>query len=163
MAHQNFNVSKIEKYTTKEGLNDVWRKLINSAISATDTSYSPYSKFKVGAALILENNDIILGSNQENASYPLCMCAERVALYSANVQANNMRIIAIAVTAKAELENRTQVLSPCGACRQVLFEKEILQKSNLPILCGFPNGPFTIFPSIKALLPDGFGPDFLLT
>jgi cytidine deaminase len=93
-------------------------KLINSAIQARDLSYSPYSNFKVGAALLCKDGSIFKGSNIENASYPLCMCAERNALYNAMMNGYKKEdFVALAVVADTD-----EVCSPCGACRQVIHE-----------------------------------------
>jgi cytidine deaminase len=93
-------------------------KLINSAIQARDLSYSPYSNFKVGAALLCKDGTIFKGSNIENASYPLCMCAERNALYNAMMNGYKKEdFVALAVVADPD-----EVCSPCGACRQVIHE-----------------------------------------
>lgn len=101
-------------------------KLVELAIEARENSYSPYSKFKVGAALVTKNGQIFMGANIENASYPLCMCAERNALYNAyNHGFKKEDIIAIAVVGATE-----KPITPCGACRQVMSE---LLDSKTPI------------------------------
>lgn len=93
-------------------------KLIKTAIQARELSYSPYSNFKVGAALLCKDGTIFKGSNIENASYPLCMCAERNALYTAMMNGYKKDdFVALAVVADTE-----DVCSPCGACRQVIHE-----------------------------------------
>jgi len=139
-----------------------WLPLVERANDAMRTSYAPYSKFQVGAALLLDNDQIVLGSNQENAAYPLCMCAERVALYTANVIAHNIEVKAIAITAKSDKAKSDKPVSPCGACRQVLYEREVVQKSEIALLCGYQDGPFVLFNSISEVLPLAFGPDALL-
>ena len=94
------------------------QKLINAAIEARELSYSPYSNFKVGSALLCKDGTIFKGSNVENASYPLCMCGERNALYNAMMHGYKKEdFVALAVVADTE-----DVCSPCGACRQVIFE-----------------------------------------
>ncbi len=93
-------------------------KLFEAAREASELSYSPYSKFKVGAALLLSNGEIIKGSNIENASYGLSICAERSTLFSAyNKGYNKEDIKKVAIFA-----NTSDFISPCGACRQVLSE-----------------------------------------
>lgn len=92
--------------------------LIVKAKEATSNCYVPYSKFKVGAALLTKDGTVFQGANIENASYPLCMCAERNALYSAmNHGYKKEDFVMIAVTGKTE-----GPISPCGACRQVMSE-----------------------------------------
>ena len=94
------------------------QKLINAAIEARELSYSPYSNFKVGSALLCKDGTIFKGSNVENASYPLCMCGDRNALYNAMMHGYKKEdFVALAVVADTE-----DVCSPCGACRQVIFE-----------------------------------------
>ena len=93
-------------------------ELINAAIAARGRSYSPYSRFAVGAALVCEDGTVFIGANVENASYPLCMCAERNAIYNALMNGHNSdEFAALAIVAETE-----GPCSPCGACRQVLSE-----------------------------------------
>ncbi|PKL43385.1 MAG: cytidine deaminase [Candidatus Riflebacteria bacterium HGW-Riflebacteria-1] len=92
------------------------KELINQAIAASKMAYAPYSKFHVGAALLLENGEIIQGCNVENASYGLCNCAERTALFTA-IAAGHKKFIKLAVYV-----DRAAFTPPCGACRQVIHE-----------------------------------------
>lgn len=92
--------------------------LINKAIEARKLSYSPYSNFAVGAAVLCKDGKIFQGSNVENASYPLCMCAERIAIYSAMMNGYKKDdFVAMAIVADTD-----DACSPCGACRQVIHE-----------------------------------------
>lgn len=94
------------------------KQLVELAIKARENSYSPYSKFKVGAALVTKSGEVFLGANIENASYPLCMCAERNALYNAiNHGYKKADFAAIAVVG-----DTAKPITPCGACRQVMSE-----------------------------------------
>ena len=101
-------------------------RLIEAAKTATQTSYAPYSHFCVGAAVLLENGEIVCGSNQENAAYPAGTCAERTAIHYANAQFPGVRPVAIAVAARKAEENHflKQPISPCGVCRQVMIETQ---------------------------------------
>ena len=93
-------------------------KLVKEAEEARKLSYSPYSKFKVGAALLTKDGKVFYGANIENSSYPLCMCAERNALYHAMLNGYKKDdFVALALTADTDTP-----CSPCGACRQVLSE-----------------------------------------
>ena len=94
-------------------------------------AYAPYSNFLVGAAALMEDGSIHRGCNQENASYPLCICGERVALYNSHVNAVGKKVVALAIIAKNPAKKLMQPVSPCGACRQVIAEFE--QKQNAPI------------------------------
>lgn len=101
-------------------------RLIEAAKTATQTSYAPYSHFCVGAAVLLENGEIVCGSNQENAAYPAGTCAERTAIHYANAQFPGVRPVVIAVAARKVEENHflKQPISPCGVCRQVMIETQ---------------------------------------
>ena len=93
-------------------------ELMKQAVEARELSYSPYSKFKVGAALLCKDGKVFVGANVENSSYPLCMCAERNALYSAMMNGyKKADFVALAITADTDAP-----CSPCGACRQVISE-----------------------------------------
>lgn len=99
-------------------------ELLSKAKSMTDLAYAPYSNFLVGAAVLLENGEHYGGCNQENASYPLCICAERVALYSYGAAGVKTKIKALAITAFNTAKPLTEPCMPCGACRQVIQEFE---------------------------------------
>jgi cytidine deaminase, homotetrameric len=129
-------------------------KLCDSALEIAKSAYSPYSKFNVGAAVLLANNVIITGNNQENAAYPSGLCAERVALFYAGAQYPNVAIKAIAIAAIVD-GKQVEHISPCGACRQVLLEAE--QRNDQPIkviLCG--SKTIEIIDSAATLLPVSF-------
>ena len=106
-------------------------QLVMQAENACDTAYSPYSKFSVGAALLLENGVTVIGSNQENAAYPSGLCAERVALFNAATNHPGIKINKIAITARKQNTKQYIDVSPCGSCRQVMLEYEELQNQNL--------------------------------
>lgn len=99
-------------------------RLADAARSARASAYAPYSKFHVGAAVMLDDGQIISGANVENASYGLTCCAERIAIFSARTQHPRARIIALAVSAgDDDFAHETQhTRMPCGACRQVMME-----------------------------------------
>ena len=94
------------------------KQLIEKAVAARKLSYSPYSHFAVGAALLCKDGQVFVGANVENSSYPLCMCAERNALYNAMMNGyKKSDFVALAIVADTE-----EACSPCGACRQVISE-----------------------------------------
>lgn len=121
-------VCQIDELTTDEAA------LINAAIKATDHSYSPYSHFSVGAAVMLDNGLIIPGCNQENAAFGVTICAERSALFTAGASHPLNNVAAIAIAAKDEngllLD---EPITPCGSCRQALIEAEKRYGHKIPI------------------------------
>lgn len=138
-------------------------KLLRSAHKALGLSYSPYSHFAVGAAVLKSNGKIYLGANIENASYPLCLCAERSAIAHAHSSAPKSNILAIAVVAKSDSVKTSKAVSPCGACRQVISEFEEKQKSPIRIILGNDEDTDRMtFSSIKDLLPYSFNSNYLV-
>lgn len=138
-----------------EELDDVLETLVSKAIDATDNSYSPYSNFKVGAALQLEDGTIVIGANQENAAFSVTMCAERSAIFNAQSNHPNLAITTIAIAAKNVNGLVHTPISPCGSCRQVILEMEQRYKRNIKILLCGSEGIYVIN-SIKDLLPLSF-------
>lgn len=132
------------------------KMLMDAAIKAKNSSYAPYSKFTVGAAILLENNKIILGSNQENAAYPSGMCAERVAIWKAGSEYPDIKIKKIAITASSNLKKVDKPVGPCGACRQSLLEYEVKQNQSFPILFMGEVGEIVKTNSLVDLLPFSF-------
>lgn len=128
------------------------RTLIEAAKEATEHSYAPYSHFHVGAALLLQNGTILTGSNQENASYPLSLCAERTAIFHAQHSYPQQPIVAIAIAAKNENGFMNTPTPPCGACRQVMLEVEDRYNVEMRILLYSSNG-IHVINSTKDLLP----------
>lgn len=137
------------------------KTLIDKAVAMTDAAYAPYSGFLVGAAAQLSNGVVLGGCNQENASYPLCMCGERVALYNAAANYPNESVVTLAIVARNPKKKLTQPVSPCGACRQVIAEYESRYKSDIRILLKGETDDIIAFKSIKELLPYGFDDTFL--
>lgn len=125
---------KFTEYSSKEELESVDALLIDMAIEAQKSSYSPYSKFKVGAAVLLENGEIIQGSNQENGAYPSGLCAERVALFYAGAKYPNVPITTIAITASFNNHLLNEPVPPCGACRQVMIESRNIGKKPMKVI-----------------------------
>ena len=129
------------------------QKVMKQAIQARDHAYAPYSSFKVGAALLMDNNEVVIGSNQENASYPSGLCAERTAIYYAGAKYPQMLIKAIAISAKSLHKEITSPIPPCGACRQAISEYEVNQEKGIPIYFMGEKGKEYRAKSIKELLP----------
>jgi len=138
------------------------QELIKSAKNQLKRSYAPYSGFYVGAALLTDNGKIYLGCNQENASFPLCICGERVALYSAAAHEDNLLISAMAITASNPAKPLEQACMPCGACRQVIQEYEQRQERSIPLYLTSEDNEIVRVNGIGPLLPDSFSRNALL-
>ncbi len=148
-------IIEIEQYSNREELSDNDKTLINKAQEACDNAYAPYSNFKVGAAVLLEDGTIITGTNQENAAYPSGLCAERTALFYANSKYPNKKVKSIAIIAKNK-DGYTEVpVGPCGACRQVILETETRFKSDIKIIMAGKTET-KIIKNAKSLLPVSF-------
>lgn len=129
------------------------QSLMSKAIKARKKAYAPYSKFSVGAALLLDNNKIITGSNQENASYPSGLCAERTAIYYAGAKYPETAILRMAITASSQNKRTDSPIPPCGACRQAIAEYEIKQDSPIEIYFMGETGKIVKSNSLVNLLP----------
>lgn len=151
--------TKITVYSYEE-CTETEKNLIDAAKQATTNAYAPYSNFHVGAALLLENGEIITGNNQENAAYPSGLCAERTAVFYANAQYPNQKIEAIAVAAFYNGEFTEDLISPCGSCRQVLLEVESRYNSPVKILL-YKKGEVYVADSMSSLMPLSFTKDAL--
>ncbi len=110
------------------------QELILKAREACLHAYAPYSEFKVGVALLLENGQIIIGSNQENAAYPSGLCAERTAIFWANSQYPHTAILKMAISSLNKNNKHSELITPCGACRQVMVESELRFKKPIKII-----------------------------
>jgi len=144
--------SNFEVYDSVEELPQDVQALMQKAIITRDNAYAPYSQFKVGAALALNNNKIVIGSNQENASYPSGLCAERTAIYYAGAAYPEAKIQNIAISAKSMKHKVEAPVPPCGACRQALVEYEVKQKANIAVYFMWESGQVMKANSIKDLL-----------
>ncbi|NDV58296.1 cytidine deaminase [Bacteroides sp. 519] len=130
--------------------------LIEAAKKATQRSYAVYSNFHVGAAALLNDGTIVTGTNQENVSYPLGICAERTTLFYANSQYPDKPVDTLAIAAYTNNEFTAKPITPCGACRQVMVETENRYKHPMRILL---YGTDCVYEILKAtsLLPLSFG------
>jgi cytidine deaminase len=142
-----------EEYNSIEELSEQDRILVKKATEAHDRAYAPYSQYYVGAALLLDNNEIISGNNQENVAYPSGLCAERVALFYASSKHPDAVVKTIAIAAKAENFVITDPVAPCGACRQVMSEYESKQTSPIRIILKAEKGKILIFEKVEDILP----------
>lgn len=139
-----------------EELSQEEQHLIEQAIEATNRSYAPYSKFCVGACLLLNNGVEVIGCNQENAAYPAGLCAERTALFAAGAQYPDVPVRMLASAARTpEGELQQEPVSPCGSCRQVLIETETRFNQEVRILL-YGSNKIYVIDGIKQLMPLSF-------
>ncbi len=131
------------------------RQLVEMAVEATNNAYAKYSNFRVGAAVRLENGLLMKGANQENAAFPVTLCAERTAIFAAQANYPEQPITAIAIAAKNENGLLSEPITPCGSCRQVMLEIEDRYKLPLRILLYGQNGVY-IVDTVKDLMPLSF-------
>lgn len=130
--------------------------LVELAIAATDRSYAPYSHFRVGAALLLNNGVEVMGCNQENASFPAGICAERSAIFSAGTQYPDVGIKTLAIAARTpQGELQEEPVTPCGVCRQVIIETETRFKQPVRLLL-YGSEKVYVVDGIKELMPLSF-------
>ena len=146
---------------TFETLDEKTRQLVRESERALSTAYAPYSKFYVGAALLLADDSVIIGSNQENAAYPSGLCAERVALFAAGSQRHGTVIRKLAIVARSAANGELVPATPCGSCRQVMLESETQQRSPIEIIMMWEPGRWLVVPSAQYLLPFSFTKDHL--
>jgi cytidine deaminase len=152
---------KIEKTVTLElypwdELTEEVQLLITKAKEASENAYAPYSNFMVGAALQLDNGEVLSGNNQENASYPVGICAERVVLGYSHAHYPDAKPLKIAIVAKRRNEPEYATVSPCGLCRQTISEYEQRYNQPIEIYMLKPNGEVLKAGSIDELLPFKF-------
>ena len=145
----------------EEELDAQQQKALAQAKAATLRSYSPYSHFRVGASVVLDNGEVVSGSNQENCAYPSGLCAERTAVFYANSRYPDKRILLICIAASSEDGTFTKIpISPCGACRQVLVESERRGGQSLQVLLYGTDCCFLVN-SARDLLPLTFDESYL--
>ncbi|KDN55431.1 cytidine deaminase [Flavobacterium seoulense] len=145
--------SKFIAYNNTDELPNQTQNLFKQATLAQKNAHAPYSKFRVGAAILLDNGEIILGSNQENAAYPSGLCAERVALYQAASNYPEAKILEIVITAAPEATGIASPIPPCGSCRQSIAEYETKQETPIAIYFMGEKGKIYKSESLKNLLP----------
>lgn len=139
---------------------DAW--LLREAKAVTEQAYAPYSKFHVGAVAMLENGQVVAGTNQENASYPVGICAERVLLGSVATLHPNIPVKSIAISYNSEEIKSDHPISPCGMCRQALLEYETRLKKPIRLILGGMEGKVYVIKTASQLLPFAFTSDELI-
>ena len=150
-----------KEYKSLADLSKSDHDLCLEAVKAMDTSHSPYSKFRVGAALMLQSGKIIRGSNQENVAYPSGLCAERVALFNWGANHADDPIVAMAVTAQTDEFELMQPTASCGACLQVMAECEKMQGKPIEVILFCSNGTAWVIDGVTSFLPFLFFEDRL--
>ncbi len=158
MEHQKISIG-FDVYDSIDQLAKEDADLLHTAYQATDISYAPYSKFYVGAAARLANGQTVLGSNQENASYPVGICAERVLLSAASSVYPKIPILTLAISCRTAEGKSNKPISPCGICRQTLVEYESLLKHPIRLILGGIEGKIYIINGAQNLLPFSFSGD----
>ena len=154
-------VSEISIFEDLAELTKKEQELLHRAEQARENAYAPYSKFKVGAAVRLENDEIIIGSNQENASFPSGLCAERVAVFHAGASFPGVAVKTVAIVAVPENATSAKPAAPCGNCRQAIYEYESKQEKPIGILMMGSDGRVIKCTSMADLLPLAFNNHFL--
>lgn len=143
----------LKKYPDIESLNASDKMVLQQAIASREQAYAPYSHFKVGAAVLLEDGTLVAGNNQENAVYPTGLCAERVAIFSAHANYPYKKVMLMAISCRSEYKPTNNPLTSCGSCRQVMLEYELLQEQPIRVLFYGEDGEVWEVPSTKMLLP----------
>ncbi|HAS42999.1 MAG TPA: cytidine deaminase [Microscillaceae bacterium] len=150
----------IEVYNNASELSAPDQQLLQEAKEATHSAYAPYSQFFVGSAILLEDETVVRGNNQENAAYPSGICAERTAIYYTGAQYPNTAIKAIAVVARRDTSEYLPA-APCGACRQAMLEYEEKQATPIKLILQGEGEKVYVLNSVSDLLPLKFGKDNL--
>ena len=158
MQQQQYNF-EFEVYDSINDLQEVDQQLLQQARDITETAYAPYSNFFVGAAAQMENGKVITGTNQENASYPVTLCAERSLLATAATIFPKMIINTMAISYDNNNGNSGHPISPCGMCRQSLLEYEGRLQHPIRLILGGLEGKVYIIPKASMLLPLSFTSD----
>ncbi|RYG01901.1 MAG: cytidine deaminase [Chitinophagaceae bacterium] len=152
----NQHIIRYEEFTSSDKLITEDKALLEKAREATADAYAPYSHFKVGAAAKLDNGEIVTGTNQENASYPVGICAERTLLAAVSTQFKGRQIVAMAVSYDNEGGDSDQPVAPCGMCRQSLVEFETRMQHPIKIIMGGLTGGIITVENATSLLPFAF-------
>jgi cytidine deaminase len=145
-----------ELFDDISGLGILDQQLLEKAKEATKTAYAPYSNFYVGAAALLSNDQIVIGSNQESASFPVGICAERTLLNSVGSQFPTLSIKIMAISYQPLGKDSKEPISPCGMCRQSLLDYENRYGSPIKIILSGMSGNVMVLKSATNLLPFGF-------
>ena len=150
------------EFANETELNEADLALLRAAKKELPNAFAPYSKFHVSAAVLLENGEIVVGTNQENAAFPACVCAEVTALSACSSRFPGVAPLGIAIAVESKLKVTKKPAAPCGQCRQTIFEYENRYKNNISILMSATEGVIFKVDSVKDILPLYFsGEDFV--
>ena len=145
-----------QEYLSASDFSDDKKRLINQANEIALNAYAPYSKFKVGCAVLLANGTITAGANVENASYPVGICAERTALSHVVTNFPNDKVNSIAISYSTANNDTDEIIFPCGMCRQFILECEARNNEPIELILQSPSGKIIIINQASNLLPFGF-------
>lgn len=151
-----------EEYKDASALPPEDLSLLELARRAAEDAYAPYSRFRVGAALLLANGQTVTGTNQENASYPVGICAERTALSTASSLYPGIPVLALAVSYRNELGTSEKPISPCGICRQTICEYQQRYKTPIRLIMAGLSGPVIVIRDAGDLMPLSFSSSDML-
>ena len=155
MNNKKFEFS-YQEFENSDSLSDKDARLLNEARKVTEQAYAPYSNFHVGAVALLENGEVIAGTNQENASYPVGTCAERVLLGTLATLHPKVAISSLAISYNSNEIKSEHPISPCGMCRQALLEYEGRVKKPIRLILGGMEGKVIVIETVSQLLPFAF-------
>jgi len=151
-----------EVYADSSELNEQDAWLLNEARTVTENAYAPYSNFHVGAVAMLENGEVVAGTNQENASYPVGICAERVLLGSIATMHPHIPVVSIAISYSSDEVKSDHPISPCGMCRQALLEYETRTDNPIRLILSGQEGKVFVIKTASNLLPFAFNKNELI-
>lgn len=154
MKSKNISI-QYREYGRADELSADQKRIVDAAVEETKKSYAPYSKFHVGAAILLEDGSVISGNNQENAAFPSGLCAERVAIFYAMAKNPDLKIKSIAIAASVNGVICQDPVYPCGACRQVMLEYRTKGREKMEIIT-VGRDRIEVFEDIDSLLPFSF-------
>jgi cytidine deaminase len=146
-----------QEFDSWKELSNAEQTLVQDAYKICDKAYAPYSKFNVGAAVLMEDGNVILGNNQENIAFPSGLCAERVALFYAGANHPSVQVETLVIVAKGDFIADDACLSPCGSCRQVIAESEKRQQKPIRVILVSKSGRTFVFDKGTDLLIFAFG------
>ena len=145
-----------EDFKSWKELSEGDQALVEKAYAICENAFAPYSDFKVGASMKMSDGQVICANNQENIAFPSGLCAERIALFYAGSNYPDLEVNTLCIVAKGPFASFDKILSPCGACRQVIVQSEARQKNKMRVILVSQNDYTLVFNSAKDLVPFSF-------